>query len=427
MIIKCDNFIITDNSKDAKNGVYFLKDNSNAKYENDALSKGAIIIDEIKARELLGINEDIKIIAITGTNGKTTTAAAIYSMLLDLGEKAFLCGTRGAFCNDEKVGDKNLTTPFLLEFLHYLKIATQNDCKYFVMEVSSHAIDQQRLGKQTKFSAKIYTNLTQDHLDYHKSFENYAKTKESFFADDCLKIINNDAYKINYNYKNSITYGIDNPSFYSVKAYSLNDGIDAVVSFSKNTFHIKSELVGLFNLYNLLSAFACINELVKPDLEKLEIAMESFGGVKGRMQVIVKNVIVDFAHTPDGIQKVCDSLKHKKLIVVVGAGGNRDKTKRPLMAQIAKHYAKTLILTSDNPRDEEPKDIINDMLSGLDDKNGVEVIEDRFMAIKRALELQKDDEMVLVLGKGDEDYQEIKGVKHHFSDEETILKLTKGE
>lgn len=427
MIIKCDDFIITDNSKDAKNGVYFLKDNSNAKYENDALSKGAIIIDEIKARELLGINEDIKIIAITGTNGKTTTAAAIYSMLLDLGEKAFLCGTRGAFCNDEKVGDKNLTTPFLLEFLHYLQIATQNDCKYFVMEVSSHAIDQQRLGKQTKFSAKIYTNLTQDHLDYHKSFENYAKTKESFFADDCLKIINNDAYKINYNYKNSITYGIDNPSFYSVKAYSLNDGIDAVVSFSKNTFHIKSELVGLFNLYNLLSAFACINELVKPDLEKLEIAMESFGGVKGRMQVIAKNVIVDFAHTPDGIQKVCDSLKHKKLIVVVGAGGNRDKTKRPLMAQIAKHYAKTLILTSDNPRDEEPKDIINDMLSGLDDKNGVEVIEDRFMAIKRALELQKDDEMVLVLGKGDEDYQEIKGVKHHFSDEETILKLTKGE
>ncbi len=421
MIVELEKNYITDNSNECKKGCYFLKTQMNAKYEADAINNGAIIIDEAKVRELLKINNDIKVIGITGTNGKTTTAAAIYSILLDLGKKVFLCGTRGAFCNDERVASKTLTTGFLLELLYYLQIATKNNCEYFVMEVSSHAIYQNRTG-DIKFAAKIYTNITQDHLDYHKTFENYAECKASFFQDETLKIINQDAYKFNYNVKGAITYGIDNPALYSVKAFTLNNGIDAVFTTQNKAYEISSSLNGIFNIYNLLAAFACVNELVKPNKEDLEKAVSNFAGVLGRMQNVAndenRNIIVDFAHTPDGIKNVLDAMKHKDLIVVVGAGGNRDRTKRTPMAKIAIHYAKKVILTSDNPRDEEPINIINDMIEGLNENElkKVTIVVDRRMAIFKALEAQKNDECVMILGKGDEDYQEIKGQKIPFQD-----------
>ena len=424
MILKYQNSFICDNTLECEKDCYFLLTFQNAKFKDDAIKKGAKIINVDECKKLLNIDENIKIIGITGTNGKTTTAAAIYSILLDLGYKCGLCGTRGAFINEKQVDEKGLTTSSILKTLSYLKMASEQRCDFFVMEVSSHALVQNRI-EGLKFSAKIFTNLTQDHLDFHLNFQNYKEAKESFFTDDTLKFINKDAFLIKYNVKNSFTYGIENPSAYHVKAYSLEDGISAVVKFKDEEFFIQSSLLGLFNLYNLLAASVCVNELVKPKKDDLEKAISNFGGVCGRVEEVAKGVIVDFAHTPDGIEKVLDTLKNKNLIVVFGAGGNRDKTKRHFMGKIAQHFASKIILTSDNPRDEEPLDIINDILSGLDNKGNVLVIEDRFEAIKKALSLKKDDDLVVILGKGDETYQEIKGVKHPFSDKEVVKEILK--
>lgn len=427
MIVKINDNFISDNSSECVKDCYFLLTKQNEKFQNEALQKGAKIIDIKECKKLLNINENIKIIGITGTNGKTTTAAAIYSILLDLGFKCGLCGTRGAFVNDEQIDEKSLTTSPILKTLEYLSIASQKKCEYFVMEVSSHALVQDRI-EGLEFKAKIFTNLTRDHLDFHGTFENYKLAKESFFTDESMKFINKDALAIKFNVKNSFSYGIENPSFYHIKAYALKEGIEAVVSFGKENFMIDSSLVGLFNLYNLLAASACVNELVKPNLKDLENAISNFAGVAGRMQKVADGIIVDFAHTPDGIEKVLDALRYKELIVVFGAGGNRDKSKRPLMGKIAKHFAKKLIITSDNPRYEEPMDIINDILEGIDDKTNVLVEIDRKKAIKKALEFKTDDDLLVVLGKGDENTQEIKGVKHPFSDKEIIEQiLNKGK
>lgn len=424
MIVKNNDGFITDNSNECKQECYFLKTTQNEKFAPSALEKGAKIIDVKQCYELLNIDKNIKIIGITGTNGKTTTAGAMYSILLDLGYKCALMGTRGSFINDKKITPKGLTTAAILQTLEFLSLATKEKCEFLIMEVSSHALVQNRI-EGLEFKAKIFTNLTQDHLDFHGSFENYKQAKESFFTDECMKFINKDASAIKFNVKNSFSYGIENPSYYHIKAYALKNGIEAVVNFGKENFMIESSLVGIFNLYNLLAASACVNELVKPNLKKLEKAISNFGGIEGRMQVVAKEVIVDFAHTPDGIEKVLDALRYKDLIVVFGAGGDRDKSKRPLMAKIAKHYAKTLIITSDNPRSEEPMDIINDILSGIEQDESVFIECDRKKAIKKALELKKDDEFVVILGKGDEDYQEIKGVKHPFNDKEVVLQILK--
>ena len=395
-------------------------------FASDALEKGAKIIDVEECKKLLKIDENIKIIGITGTNGKTTTAAAIYSILLDLGFKCGLCGTRGAFINDEQIDEKSLTTSPILKTLEYLQLATQTKCDFFIMEVSSHALLQHRIDG-LKFAAKIFTNITQDYLDFHGNFENYKAAKELFFTDESLKFINKDTLMIKFNVRNAFTYGIENPSLYQVKAYSLEDGISAIVALKDQSFHIDSPLLGLFNLYNLLAASACVNELVKPNLKDLEKAISGFGGVCGRVEQVANGVIVDFAHTPDGIEKVLDTLKNKKLIVVFGAGGDRDKTKRPLMGKIVEHFAKIAIITSDNPRSEEPKDIMNEILSGFQNPDKALMIEDRKEAINKALKLKEKDDLVVILGKGDENTQEIKRIKHPFSDKAVVNEILKNQ
>ncbi|QOR01300.1 UDP-N-acetylmuramoyl-L-alanyl-D-glutamate--2,6-diaminopimelate ligase [Campylobacter sp. 2014D-0216] len=422
MVVKIDNTFICDNSNECEKGCYFLKTAQNEKFLQQALEKEAKVISVDEAKKLLNIDENIQIIGITGTNGKTTTAGAIYSILLDLGYKCALMGTRGSYINDKKVSPKGLTTAPILQTLELLSLASKEKCDFLVMEVSSHALVQKRI-EGLEFKAKIFTNITQDHLDFHQNFENYQAAKESFFTDESMKFINKDAKAICFNVKGAFTYGVENPSYYHIKAYALKNGIEAVVNFGKDTFMIDSSLVGLFNLYNLLAASACVNELVKPNLKELEKAISNFGGIEGRMQVVAKDVIVDFAHTPDGIEKVLDALKYRDLIVVFGAGGNRDKTKRPLMAKIAKHYAKKLIITSDNPRFEEPMDIISDILSGVEQDESILVECDRKEAIKKALEFKTKDEFVVILGKGDETYQEIKGVQYPFNDKEVVLEI----
>ncbi|EAH4940980.1 UDP-N-acetylmuramoyl-L-alanyl-D-glutamate--2,6-diaminopimelate ligase [Campylobacter coli] len=426
MKLKLDQSFITDNTLECEKDCYFLKTAQNMNFASDALEKGAKIIDVEKCKKLLKIDENIKIIGITGTNGKTTTAAAIYSILLDLGFKCGLCGTRGAFINDEQIDEKSLTTSPILKTLEYLQLATQKKCDFFIMEVSSHALVQNRI-EGLKFAAKIFTNITQDHLDFHGNFENYKAAKELFFTDESLKFINKDTLMIKFNVRNAFTYGIENPSLYQVKAYSLEDGISAIVALKDQSFHIDSPLLGLFNLYNLLAASACVNELVKPNLKDLEKAISGFGGVCGRVEQVANGVIVDFAHTPDGIEKVLDTLKNKKLIVVFGAGGDRDKTKRPLMGKIVEHFAKIAIITSDNPRSEEPKDIMNEILSGFQNPDKALMIEDRKEAINKALKLKEKDDLVVILGKGDENTQEIKGIKHPFSDKAVVNEILKNQ
>ncbi|EDO7597040.1 UDP-N-acetylmuramoyl-L-alanyl-D-glutamate--2,6-diaminopimelate ligase [Campylobacter coli] len=426
MKLKLDQSFITDNTLECEKDCYFLKTAQNINFASNALEKGAKIIDVEECKKLLKIDENIKIIGITGTNGKTTTAAAIYSILLDLGFKCGLCGTRGAFINDEQIDEKSLTTSPILKTLEYLQLATQKKCDFFIMEVSSHALVQNRI-EGLKFAAKIFTNITQDHLDFHGNFENYKAAKELFFTDESLKFINKDALMIKFNVRNAFTYGIENPSLYQVKAYSLEDGISAIVALKDQSFHIDSPLLGLFNLYNLLAASACVNELVKPNLKDLEKAISGFGGVCGRVEQVANGVIVDFAHTPDGIEKVLDTLKNKKLIVVFGAGGDRDKTKRPLMGKIVEHFAKIAIITSDNPRSEEPKDIMNEILSGFQNPDKALMIEDRKEAINKALKLKEKDDLVVILGKGDENTQEIKGIKHPFSDKAIVNEILKNQ
>ncbi|EAH4490506.1 UDP-N-acetylmuramoyl-L-alanyl-D-glutamate--2,6-diaminopimelate ligase [Campylobacter coli] len=426
MKLKLDQSFITDNTLECEKDCYFVKTAQNMNFASDALEKGAKIIDVEECKKLLKIDENIKIIGITGTNGKTTTAAAIYSILLDLGFKCGLCGTRGAFINDEQIDEKSLTTSPILKTLEYLQLATQKKCDFFIMEVSSHALVQNRI-EGLKFAAKIFTNITQDHLDFHGNFENYKAAKELFFTDENLKFINKDTLMIKFNVRNAFTYGIENPSLYQVKAYSLEDGISAIVALKDQSFHIDSPLLGLFNLYNLLAASACVNELVKPNLKDLEKAISGFGGVCGRVEQVANGVIVDFAHTPDGIEKVLDTLKNKKLIVVFGAGGDRDKTKRPLMGKIVEHFAKIAIITSDNPRSEEPKDIMNEILSGFQNPDKALMIEDRKEAINKALKLKEKDDLVVILGKGDENTQEIKEIKHPFSDKAVVNEILKNQ
>lgn len=427
MKIEFSDFFITDNSKECKKGAKFVKTQMNEKFQSDAIKNGATIISLDEIKKLLNIDKNIKIIGITGTNGKTTTATAIYSILLDLGYGCGLCGTRGAFVNDKRIDEKSLTTMPILTTLSYLQKASKEKCEFFVMEVSSHAIDQNRI-EGLNFSLKIFTNLSQDHLDYHKTMEKYAQVKSSFFVDETPKLINKDDENITYNPKEALTYAIKKPATFGVEAYSLKNGIDAILKYGNEKFELHSDLQGEFNLYNILAAIGAVKMLTKHSCEEISKTLLNFAGVEGRVQKICDNptVIVDFAHTPDGIQKVLDALKDNELIVVFGAGGNRDKTKRPLMGKIVQHYAKYSIVTSDNPRFEDPLEIIKDICMGMDMNKNATSLVDRKEAINLAIKMAKNGEMVVVLGKGDENYQEINGVKHHYSDKETILNLIKG-
>jgi UDP-N-acetylmuramoyl-L-alanyl-D-glutamate--2,6-diaminopimelate ligase len=413
---------LSDDTNEIDEVTLFLLTNQNKKYFD--ISSNIPYVTPKDAIALMGINENIKIIGITGTNGKTTTAACIYSILLDLDKSVGFQGTRGFFLNEKQVQSKSLTTPLVLGTLKNLQTASQEGCKYFVMEVSSHAIEQQRI-EGLDFALKIFTNISQDHLDFHKNIDNYIAVKSRFFEDETPKLINKDDGKIRFNRKNCMTYGLENPSTYKVMAYSLKDGISGVVQKFDKMYEFSSPLHGLFNLYNITAAISAVDMLGISSMENICEAVENFAGVQGRMEVVSNKplVIVDFAHTPDGMEKVLDALKDKDIIVVFGAGGDRDKTKRPKMGFIASKYAKEVIVTSDNPRSENPSLIIEDILTGIKDKKNLHVEADRRKAIKLALDMRKDEEIVVILGKGDETYQEIKGEKLPFDDRKIAKEL----
>lgn len=419
-----NNKIYTDNSNEANKDSIFVVSKQNEKYKELAITNGCEQIVEAKDLKNHLDMSSIKVIGITGTNGKTTTAAAIYSILLDLGYKVALQGTRGFFINDERVEEYSLTTPVQLGNFAHIQKAMQNGCSFFVMEVSSHAIEQKRI-EGLEFALKIHTNITRDHLDYHKTIEEYIRVKNSFFEDETLKLINKDDEKVRYNIKNGFAYSLEKPSTYKVDAYSFKNGMHVMFNHFGKHYSFSSMMMGIFNVYNLMAAVAAVHITTQKSLEEICEALEGFGGVSGRMETISSNplVIVDFAHTPDGMEEVLKSFNEKDIICVFGAGGDRDRQKRPLMGLIAAKYSKHIIVTSDNPRFEDPDKIIEDILEGIKNHPNITVEINRKEAIKKAIEMANDNCVVLVLGKGDESTQIIYDKKFHFSDKEEILKI----
>ena len=415
---------VSENSQECGSDTAFVLTAQNEKYLQNAKDNNAHSI--IKAQDIVkhfGVDE-IKIIGITGTNGKTTTASAIYSFLLDLGYKVAMQGTRGLFMNDEVVEGKTLTTPSVLNTYKHIYQAVEAGCEFFIMEVSSHAIVQKRI-EGLNFELKILTNITQDHLDYHKTIGEYISVKNSFFQDEGKKLINRDEEKAAFNMKNAFSYSIENPSTYRLMAYSLNDASSGIIQHFKEIVPFTASLHGFFNLYNLMAAISAVNLITDKTLEEIADVVDNFAGVSGRMEQVceVPNVIVDFAHTPDGMQQVLNALKEKELLVVFGAGGDRDKTKRSMMGRVAASLAKKTYITSDNPRHEDPDAIVADILEGIDDRTNVIVELNRKKAIQMALDDQEGEEVVVILGKGDETYQIIYDEKFPFDDREVVREL----
>jgi len=294
------------------------------------------------------------------------------------------------------------------------------------MEVSSHAIVQKRI-EGLNFELKILTNITQDHLDYHKTLDDYIYVKNSFFQDEGKKLINKDEPRAKFNFKNAMTYGIENPATYKLMAYSLNEGSSGILQKFQEVQPFKSELYGFFNLYNLIAAIGAVDMISDKSLEEISEVVDGFAGVSGRMEVVSERppVLVDFAHTPDGMQQVLNALKEKELLVVFGAGGDRDRTKRPLMGRVAVSLAKKVYITSDNPRHEDPEEIAKDILEGIEDRSETIVELNRKKAIEMALNDQQEGEVVVILGKGDETFQIIYDEKFPFDDREVVRELLK--
>ncbi|WP_028897347.1 UDP-N-acetylmuramoyl-L-alanyl-D-glutamate--2,6-diaminopimelate ligase [Prevotella sp. HUN102] len=378
----------------------------------------------------------LKLVGITGTNGKTTIATLLYNMFRKFGHKVGLLST---VCNyiDDKAVPASHTTPDPIELNQLLSRMVEEGCEYAFMECSSHAIQQRRIGG-LKFSGGAFTNLTRDHLDYHKTFENYRNAKKMFF-DELPK----DAFAItNADDKNGMVM-VQNCKA-EIKTYSTKRMADFRARILECHFEgmylevdgkeVGVQFIGKFNVSNLLAVYGTAMMLGKQS-EDILLALSTLKSVNGRLEPINSpegyTAVVDYAHTPDALENVLIAIhdvlegKEGKVITVCGAGGNRDKGKRPLMAQEAVKQSDKVILTSDNPRDEDPQAIIDDMMEGLEapQKKKVLTIVDRKEAIRTACMLVEKGDVILVAGKGHEDYQEIKGVKHHFDDHEVIKEI----
>ena len=377
----------------------------------------------------------LKLVGVTGTNGKTTIATLLYNMFRKFGHRCGLLSTVCNYIEDEAIPADH-TTPDPIELNRLLACMVEAGCEYAFMECSSHAIAQQRIGG-LKFAGGLFTNLTRDHLDYHKTFENYRDAKKAFF-DSLPKT----AFAItNADDKNGMVM-VQNTKA-TVKTYSTRSLADFKAKIIECHFEgmyldidgreVGVQFIGKFNVSNLLAVYGAAVMLGKAT-EDILLIMSTLRSVSGRLEPIRSKdgitAIVDYAHTPDALENVLNAIHEVldgkgKVITVCGAGGNRDKGKRPLMAQEAVKQSDRVIITSDNPRFEEPQDIINDMLAGLNAQQMKKVISiaDRREAIRTAAMMAEKGDVILIAGKGHEDYQEIKGVKHHFDDREEVRKI----
>ena len=413
-----------DMPEERKDGVVYVQVEST----EDAVGKVATLFYGDPSTKL-------KLVGVTGTNGKTTIATLLYNMFRKFG---FKCGLLSTVCNyiEGEAIPADHTTPDPIELNQLLSRMVEAGCQYAFMECSSHAIHQKRIGG-LKFAGGIFTNLTRDHMDYHKTVENYRNAKKAFF-DGLPKT----AFAItNADDKNGMVM-VQNCKA-QVKTYSTRSMADFRARILECHFEglylevdgreVGVQFIGKFNVSNLLAVYGAAVMLgQKP--EDVLVVLSTLKSVSGRLEPIHSpegfTAIVDYAHTPDALENVLKAIHEVldgkgKVITVCGAGGNRDKGKRPLMAQEAVKQSDRVIITSDNPRFEEPQDIINDMLAGLDKQQMKKVVSivDRKEAIRTACMLAQKGDVILIAGKGHEDYQEIKGVKHHFDDKEVVKEI----
>ncbi len=383
--------------------------------------------------------EKLDLIGVTGTNGKTTIATLLYNMFRRFGYKVGLISTVCNYIDGEAIPTDH-TTPDPITLNQLLGRMSDEGCKYAFMEVSSHAVAQKRISGLT-FAGGIFTNLTRDHLDYHKTVENYLKAKKAFFdalpktafaltnLDDKngkVMVQNTKAKVVSYSLRTMCDF----------KGKVLEDGFEGML-MDINNREVNVQFIGRFNASNLLAVYGTACMLGKQQ-EDIMLIMSLLKPVSGRFDALRSpkgyTAIVDYAHTPDALTNVLNTIQEVldgkgQVITVVGAGGNRDKGKRPIMAQEAVKQSDKVIITSDNPRFEEPQDIINDMLAGLskDDMKKVISIVDRKEAIRTACMLAQPKDVILIAGKGHENYQDVKGVKHHFDDKEIVSEIFANE
>lgn len=377
-------------------------------------------------------SKKLTLVGVTGTNGKTTIATLLYKLTRALGHKAGLLSTVVNYVDDQSVPATH-TTPDALELNALLAKMVAAGCSHAFMEVSSHSIAQRRIAG-LDFDGALFTNLTRDHIDYHKTFDNYRDTKKRLFDDlkpTAFAVTNKDdknGLVMTQNCKAAV-YTYSTRAMADYRAQILEEGFDGML-LQLDGQEVFVPLVGRFNVSNLLCIYGAAINLGFDKIEILRV-LSTLTPVNGRFETIHSpkgwTAIIDYAHTPDAVDNVIQTIneiRKGKLFTVVGCGGNRDKGKRPMMAQIAKHGSDQLILTSDNPRDEEPDDILRDMAAGLTDEElrSTLIISDRESAIKTACTLAQANDVILVAGKGHEDYQIIKGVKHHFDDHEIVRK-----
>ena len=413
-----------DMPEEKAEGVTFVQVEST----EDAVGKVATLFYGDPSRKL-------KLVGVTGTNGKTTIATLLYNMFRKFGYKCGLLSTVCNYIEDEAIPADH-TTPDPIELNYLLHRMVEAGCQYAFMECSSHAIAQKRIGG-LNFAGGIFTNLTRDHLDYHKTFENYRNAKKAFFD-----MLPKTAFAItNADDKNGMVM-VQNTKA-TVKTYSIRSMADFKAKILECHFggmyleidgkEVGVQFIGKFNVSNLLAVYGAA-VMLGEEPENILLVMSTLKSVSGRLEPIQSpegyTAIVDYAHTPDALENVLKAI-HEVLngkghvITVCGAGGNRDKGKRPLMAQEAVKQSDKVIITSDNPRFEEPQDIINDMLAGLDQQQMKKVVSivDRKEAIRTACMMAQKGDVILVAGKGHENYQEIKGVKHHFDDKEVLREI----
>lgn len=379
----------------------------------------------------------LKLVGVTGTNGKTTTVTLLFNLFRTLGYNVGLLSTVQNKINNTVIPSTH-TTPDALSLNELLSVMVEQGCDYAFMEVSSHAVVQNRIAG-VQFTGAIFTNITHDHLDYHKTFDEYIKAKKRFFdnlPEEAFAITNKDdkngmvmlqntkAHKYSYSIKNVADY----------KCKIIENHLNGLL-LNINNHEVWVKLIGTFNAYNVLAVFAAAH-LLKQDVINILTTLSNLNSVEGRFQYVKSETgiigIVDYAHTPDALKNVLQTIRDikndgEKIITVVGCGGDRDAAKRPVMATIATEMSDKVVLTSDNPRSEDPQEILNQMMTGVARgalKNVLSIV-DRAQAIKTAITMADRGDIVLVAGKGHEKYQEIKGVKHPFDDKEIISEIFK--
>lgn len=382
-------------------------------------------------------SQKLTLVGVTGTNGKTTVATLLYQLFNSLGHRSGLISTVAYRIVDKEIPATH-TTPDPIQLNELLTEMIIAKCTHCFMEVSSHAIDQERISG-LKFAGAIFTNITHDHLDYHKTFENYIKVKKKYFDDlspDAFALINADDKRGMVMLQNTKarkqSFGLKKMVDFKGKIITNSiEGLELEIA-SKSVWF---KLIGDFNAYNLLAVYGAAI-LLGEDSDEVLTHLSSMQGAAGRFELIRPGskitAIVDYAHTPDALKNVLETIAHfrtgaEKVITVVGCGGNRDTRKRPLMASIACRFSDKVVITSDNPRNEDPMDIIREMQTGIgpSEIKKTLVMVDREEAIKTACMLAKERDIILVAGKGHEAYQEIKGVKHPFNDKEVLERMLK--